>query len=109
MLAEYNFILSKVLLRCIALHRLHGHLILKKFFSGRLKPLLLDRAWNVALLQDAPRNEDIIVDSIIDAELVRRQKEAIEVILVLATMLVRGQTCRAIYIDDSSMSDSMWL
>ena len=72
MLAEYDFILSKVLLRCVALHRLHGHLILKEFFSGRLKPLLLDGAWNVAFLQDAPWNEDIIVDAVIDAELVSR-------------------------------------
>ena len=109
MLAEYDFILAKVLLRCVPLHRLHGHLILKEFFSGRLKSLLLDRAWNVAFLQDAPWNEDIIVDAIVNAELIRRQKEAIEVILVLATMLVRGQTCRPIYIDDSSMPDSMRL
>ena len=72
MLAEYDFILSKVLLGCITLHRLHGHLILKEFFSGRLKSLLLDRAWNVAFLQDAPWNEYIIVDAIVDAELVSR-------------------------------------
>ena len=65
MLAEDDLILAQVLLRRVSLHLLHGHLVLKEFFGCSLESLLFDRAWYVAFLEDAPRNEHIVIDLVI--------------------------------------------
>ena len=65
MLSKDDLILPKILLGRIAFELLHGELVLEELLSCRLQSLLLDRAWNVALFQDAARNEDVIVDFVI--------------------------------------------
>lgn len=65
MLSKDDLILPEVLFRRVAFELLHGELVLKELLSGRLQSLLLDRAWHVALFQDAPRNEDVVVDFVI--------------------------------------------
>lgn len=73
MLAKDHLVLAEILLRCVSLQILHGHLILKEFFGGRLKSLLLDRTWHVAFLKDAAWDKNVIIDLvIIGSHLVRR-------------------------------------
>ena len=61
MLTEDDLIFAQILLRCVSFHLLHGHLILEEFFRCRLESLLLDRAGDVALLEDAAGDEHIVV------------------------------------------------
>ena len=65
MLSKDDLILPKILFRRIAFELLHGELVLEELLSCLLQSLLLDRAWHVALFQDASRNEDVVVDFVI--------------------------------------------
>lgn len=91
-LSEDHFVLAEVLLRRVSLQLLHSHLILEEFFCRGFKPLLLDRSWYVAFLQDAPRNEHIVVDFVfIGSHFVRREEESVKVIFVFPALLAGWQ------------------
>ena len=73
MLSKDNLVLAEILLGCVSLHLLHGHLIFEEFFSGRLKSLLLDGPWHVTFLKNTAWDEYVVIDlMLISSHLVSR-------------------------------------
>ena len=111
MLSKDDLILPKVLFGRVALELLHSELVLEKLLSCRFQSLLLDRAWHVALFKDASRNKDIVVDFVINLIsehtllLISREQEAIEVVLILPSILICGKCDRLVDIQHGSLAD----
>ena len=87
-----------------------GDLVLKKLLCSSLEALLFNRPWYITFLENASWNENIIVDFVVGFRsktllLVRREQEAIEIILILPAKRVRGKVDRFVDIENGSLSN----